>query len=317
MKKRFLAAGVLSFALLAGCGSAEEVAQQAATAVENVTRDASTVQDVIDNVAGAATDFASSEEFANLKKTLNYRGGLYISDPNNDLQMALFENKDAGAMTAVVTKLGKVYYGLYHTEDATLEDGTAYTKLFIEAAGEDGGDKEFGYHFYEDGSGVLIDEDGTKYEAKPLDESAALDMVVVTFVGFGSEVAAGAETEEDYSPAAELERIKEGQTYMGGLYISDPQNDLQMSLFRNTESGDLVVVITKLDALYYGIVDGMEEATTADGRTYSKFTLEGKEFGYYFEEAGGILVDEDGTVYEAKDLDESAAWDMVLRSLGG
>ena len=123
---------------------------------------------------------------------------------------------------------------------------------------------------------------------------------------------------EDYSPEAEVERLKEVNTYMGGLYISEPDNDLQFSIFRN-ENGDLVFIVTKLEDVYYGIIDETTDAVTEDGRPYTKFTLEDTSFGYHFEadQVDAFMVDEDGAVYKAKELDESAAWDMVLRTLGG
>ena len=126
-------------------------------------------------------------------------------------------------------------------------------------------------------------------------------------------VTAAAETAEEESEEidmeAELQAVQNTLTYMGGLYISDPDNDLMFSLFKN-EGGDMVAVVNKLGAKYYGILDETPSKTLDDGRGYTSFTLDGHTFGYYFGNAP-FVVDEDGTVYEGKDVDESVARDMV------
>ena len=62
-----------------------------------------------------------------------------------------------------------------------------------------------------------------------------------------------------------------------------------------------------------------EDATLDDGREYIKIFIDGKEFGYHFklndDDPDSFLVDEDGTVYPAKEGAESAAFDMVLDTL--
>lgn len=120
--------------------------------------------------AATATDGTASEDIV-------YMGGLYISEPDNDLELALF--KSSGTPIAIVSKGENIYYGEYETEDAKTSDGTEYTKITVE-------NKEFGY-FFDEGygedstiGGFLIDEDGTKYDAKPLDESVAMDLVEET-----------------------------------------------------------------------------------------------------------------------------------------
>ncbi len=118
------------------------------------------------------------------------------------------------------------------------------------------------------------------------------------------------------SPEEELEVLKEQLVYMGGLYISDENNDLMMSIFKN--DGLPVVVITKNGEVTYGEFT-TEDATLDDGREYTKLLIQDKEFGYHFhledEDGDSFLVDEDGTVYDAKDVDESVAMDMVLQTL--
>ncbi len=107
-------------------------------------------------------------------------------------------------------------------------------------------------------------------------------------------------------------------TYMGGLYISDPDNDLMFSLFRN-DDGSVVAIVTKLGNLYYNVVQDMPSAKLDDGREYTQFTVEDRTFGYNFGDDSNdpFVVDENGKVYAAKALDESAARNMVVKSLTG
>ncbi|MCR5322123.1 MAG: hypothetical protein K6E85_02390 [Lachnospiraceae bacterium] len=124
---------------------------------------------------------------------------------------------------------------------------------------------------------------------------------------------------ENLSDGAEnVKAVLASLTYMGGLYISDPQNDLMFSLFRN-DTGDVVAVVNKLGNIYYGILDGLPSAKLDDGREYTEFTLEGHTFGYNFgdETNDPFVVDEDGKVYTGKNVDESVAKDMVVETLTG
>ena len=120
---------------------------------------------------------------------------------------------------------------------------------------------------------------------------------------------AAADSDEEIDMEAELQAVQDTLTYMGGLYISDPQNDLMFSLFKN-ENGDLVAVVNKLGAKYYGIIGETEDKTLDDGRQYTAFTVEDHTFGYCFGD-DSFVVDEDGSVYAGKDVDESVARDMV------
>ncbi len=45
------------------------------------------------------------------------------------------------------------------------------------------GTTKCGYYFYEDGSGFVVDGNGNKYEAYPLEEDTANDYVRITIVG--------------------------------------------------------------------------------------------------------------------------------------
>ena len=98
-----------------------------------------------------------------------YMGGLYARSETNDMMLALYKTDDKSVV--VITEFGNIYYGNYVTEDAKLLDGTQYTKITVQ-------DKTYGYYFYEDLTGILVDQDGNKYEAKKLDESVATDMLM-------------------------------------------------------------------------------------------------------------------------------------------
>lgn len=99
---------------------------------------------------------------------LEYMGGLYARSEVNDMMLALF--KSNGNPIVVITEFGNQYYGEYTTEDAMLKDGTEYTKITVE-------NTIYGYHFNEDGTGILIDQNNNKYESKKLDESMAKIML--------------------------------------------------------------------------------------------------------------------------------------------
>ncbi len=104
-------------------------------------------------------------------------------------------------------------------------------------------------------------------------------------------------------------------TYKGGLYARSEVNDMMLALFDS--SGTPIVVITEFDKLYYGQYT-TETKNTDDGTEYTAITVENKTYGYNInEDKTGILVDQDGNVYEAKALDVSVATDMVRRTVEG
>lgn len=107
----------------------------------------------------------------NLPGTLGavYMGGLYARSETNDMMLALY--KSEGEPVVVITEFGKTYYGSYITEDAKLADGTVYTKITVQ-------DKTYGYHFNADLTGILVDQESNKYEAKQLDVTVATDMLI-------------------------------------------------------------------------------------------------------------------------------------------
>lgn len=149
MKKKFLsvvALGILASALCA-CG-----ADNAQEATEEATTEATT----------EAVDAAEDEN-----NEIVYMGGLYAADGQSDINLALF--KSSGTPVVIIQEGSNIYYGEFITEDATLEDGREYVKITVE-------DKVYGYHFNDDMTGFVVDQDGKAHEAKELDESVAMDM---------------------------------------------------------------------------------------------------------------------------------------------
>ena len=140
-----------------------------------------------------------------------------------------------------------------------------------------------------------------------------------------SEEPQAAEEETDLSdqpgmnPTAEFEAVKATLTYMGGLKVKDdPSNDMEFALYRN-EDGNLVGLVFEKGRIYYGICDLPEKATLEDGREYEKLKIEEADFGYYFSEdlTSGILVNEEGKVFDAVELPESRADELVKSTITG
>ena len=163
MKKKLLISTIIcvSAIMLIGCGN-------------NISVD-NTVNDT--NLSSTSEEVIESKDLLKELKVV-YMGGLYARSEVNDMMLALF--KSSGTPIVVITELGKLYYGEYVTEDATLADGTKYTKITVEG-------KTYGYYFDGDvkelNGGILVDQEGNKYEAKTLDESVAIDMAKRTVVG--------------------------------------------------------------------------------------------------------------------------------------
>ena len=131
-----------------------------------------------------------------------------------------------------------------------------------------------------------------------------------------NDVADAANEALDAAEDVAADAVEENLTYMGGLYISEEDNDFTLVLVRDQNEGNIVAIVSKLDTFTYGIIE-TEDKTTDDGVEYTAFTLDGNEYGYCFNEdytTGGILVDSDGTVYEAKFVDESVAEDYITQA---
>ena len=105
--------------------------------------------------------------------------------------------------------------------------------------------------------------------------------------------------------------------FMGGLYAVSETCDMNMAFFKSAGEPIAIVEIPVEGILYYGEYT-TEDAKLEDGTEYTIITIEDHQFGYYFDdEYTGILVDEEGNVYNAKAMDESCAMDMVATTIYG
>jgi hypothetical protein len=118
---------------------------------------------------------------------------------------------------------------------------------------------------------------------------------------------------------SEIKAVQDSLTFMGGLMTAEGSaKDIDIAMFRS-EQGEIIYIYAVDGTIKdYGMYT-TEETTTADGKTYSKITGSDSEYGYYFNEdlVTGIIVDTDGTVYDAVELTEDSARDFVRQSLGG
>ena len=124
--------------------------------------------------------------------------------------------------------------------------------------------------------------------------------------------------EEMMSLEEQIQAVQDTLVFMGGLKTGDDAaKDIEIAMFRN-DQGDIIYVYVEDGHLDYGMWT-TEDATTADGKPYSKLVGGEKEYGYYFNEdlVTGIIVDADGTVYDAVELDEAASRELVSKTLGG
>ena len=130
------------------------------------------------------------------------------------------------------------------------------------------------------------------------------------------------ETAEDdggmMSVEDQIEAVQATLTYMGGLKTADDAaKKIELCMFRN-DNGDIIYILSDEGTLDYGMWT-TEDAQTADGQTYVKLIGGMSEYGYYFNDdlVTGIIVDPEGNVYDAVELDETASREYVSKTLGG
>ncbi len=120
------------------------------------------------------------------------------------------------------------------------------------------------------------------------------------------------------NPEEELQAVQDSLVFMGGLKTADDAaKKIDVCMFRN-EQGDIIYIYNDGDIFDYGMFT-TEEAKTDDGRTYQKLIGTMGEYGYYFNEdlVSGIIIDTEGNVYDAVELDEAASREYVSKTLGG
>lgn len=184
MKKKLVAVlvGVMCLGAAVACnGTVEDVAEGEVGMVEEAVAEeaADVAEEVVEEVEEVVEEDempTAEEEYEAVKATLTFMGALKSADEASDMQLAIFRNADGDILT-VIYKDGSVCdYGFAENEEAETEDGEAYTKVLID-------EKEFGYTFGEDlTTGLLVDEDGTVYDAVELSEDDAFLLVRSTIV---------------------------------------------------------------------------------------------------------------------------------------
>ena len=120
------------------------------------------------------------------------------------------------------------------------------------------------------------------------------------------------------NPEEELQAVQDSLVFMGGLKTADDAaKKIDVCMFRN-EQGDIIYIYNDGDIFDYGMFT-TEETKTDDGKTYEKLIGTMGEYGYYFNEdlVSGIIVDSEGNVYDAVELDEAASRELVSKTLGG
>ena len=132
------------------------------------------------------------------------------------------------------------------------------------------------------------------------------------------ETAETAAEDEMPNPEEELQAVQDSLVFMGGLKTADDAaKKIDVCMFRN-EQGDIIYIYNDADIFDYGMFT-TEETKTDDGQTYEKLIGTMGEYGYYFNEdlVSGIIVDSEGNVYDAVELDEAASRELVSKTLGG
>ena len=120
------------------------------------------------------------------------------------------------------------------------------------------------------------------------------------------------------NPEEELQAVQDSLVFMGGLKTADDAaKKIELCMFRN-DNGDIIYILSDEGTLDYGMWT-TEDAQTADGQTYVKLIGGMSEYGYYFNDdlVTGIIVDPEGNVYDAVELDEAASREYVSKTLGG
>jgi hypothetical protein len=133
--------------------------------------------------------------------------------------------------------------------------------------------------------------------------------------------APAAETEtpaaETEAPAAETEAAEDDDTpyrdqgikYMGGLVTDGESVDMKLALYRI--DGVPVAIVTDGDQVYYGEYE-TEDTKFDDGTEFTLIDIVGNRFGYIFnDDMSGFIIDNDDNKFNAKELDEATAMEMM------
>ena len=196
MKKKATITLLVSLIMLltAACGNKSDAGADSAPAA-----------DAASEAAGASEE----EEVPFRDQGLWYMGGLKSNEEGFDMNLALF--RIDGEPVAVFTDGSEMYYGDYETEDTKFDDGTEWTLIKV-------GGKQFGYHFNDDNTGFLVDNDDNIIQAAELEEDRANEILDAT--GLYSEGSGESNFVEEQSGVSDFKdyddiiaHLKPGQGY--------------------------------------------------------------------------------------------------------
>ena len=276
MKKRIMTlaiAGVMSMAVLAGCG--EEA--PAETVVAEPTAEATEAEATEAPEAPEATEEVSEDVEA------VFVDGYYANDGETDMMLAFFEVGDADI--AYVTDGENEFCSEYTVEEAETDDGDAYLLVSFTDV-----DAKLGYIDNGDGEYYLVDEEGNIYAAAQLteDDVEALYAIVLG----GSDAEATASDDSEY-------------TYDSGFYVTDGSSDAVICFFAGAD-GSQVAYINDGENEAFAEYDA-EEAELDDGTPYVLVTVGDETLGYFTDGEDSFIIDGDGNVLGAAELSEAEA----------
>ncbi|SKB71553.1 hypothetical protein SAMN06296386_104141 [Lachnospiraceae bacterium] len=117
---------------------------------------------------------------------------------------------------------------------------------------------------------------------------------------------------------SQIQAVQDTLVFVGGLKTGkDAEKDIRLSIFRN-EDAEFVGIVVEDGVINYGIIS-TQTGTLEDGRSYARMIIDGYEYGYLFNEdiVSGIIIDTEGTMFDAVELTEEEARDYVSQTLGG
>ena len=267
--KRTLRVAVLSalmILILTACGGGAQTAAPAAEAdnsPEEVT--------AVDTNTPTQETSTADEEVPPRDEGVWYAGGLAAKESGVDMKIAFF--RIDGEPVVIVINGEEILYGDYETEDAKFDDGVEYTLLKI-------WDSKFGYYFNDDGSGFIVDSDANKFDAAPLDEADAMELMDATSMN--------EEGEGGYSFVEEQSNVSDFKDYDDIIAHLEPGQGYAYIKLTGADNDVLAVTKTVFEAdnssceadlyllnegtpVYLGIVSGNGSAyplRAADGILY-------------------------------------------------
>ena len=334
MKKRvLLLTSILGLSLLTACGKEAESTTQAETTTEVVTEEVTEEAETTNDATEKADNASESDTVEWTFGPYEYSGDdLVIKAISTYICDEFGKNYDTGDVgipcpnildvdstdTSDVKAYGEYWYNTYSLKGDTLysEAGGSYPGCIHLKQLEDGSYEVTCFDQVEDGTNY--EESAKKIFGDLYDsfldlssDTEAREALRAKYISdFINEKGIPATKYQDYGwDPVELNAEQGGNEYMGGLYAADGESDINIALYRS--EGTPIVIVQEGENIYYGEFTS-EDAKLDDGTEYVKITVEGKTFGYSFDNPGeeyssGLIVDQDGKPHTAKGLDKSVA----------